>query len=276
MFGYVIVNQEELKGWETEQYRTFYCGLCQSLNKRYGKLGQIALNYDLTFVAILLTSLYEPETTEKEFRCFLHPTRKRKMFENEFLDYAADMTILLAYYKAKDDWEDEKKIAQAGYRLLLEKKMKEITALYPNKAEKIQQSLKKITQAEQEKKYDIDLISGYFGDIMAIILAYKQDEWYSSLSRTGFYLGKFIYLMDAYDDIEKDIQKGNYNPFIHLKDMEDFQKKTEEILEMMMAECSDAFEHLPIIENAEILRNIIYSGVWIRYEIVKKKRSERK
>lgn len=119
---------------------------------------------------------------------------------------------------------------------------------------------------------NLDEVSGYFGEIMAEILVYCQDEWEAELRRIGFFLGKFIYLMDAFEDVEKDAKTGNYNVFVQEYRKEDFARRTEQILSMMMAECSRAFERLPIVENVEILRNILYSGVWCRYELVKRKR----
>ena len=89
----------------------------------------------------------------------------------------------------------------------------------------------------------------------------------------GFYLGKFIYLLDAYEDVYEDRKKGRYNPFTIKCDDPDFEEEVRTILTMMMAECSREFEKLPILDNVEILRNIIYSGVWYRYEAVNQKRA---
>ena len=111
---------------------------------------------------------------------------------------------------------------------------------------------------------------------MAELFAYKIDEWEASLRKIGFYLGKFIYLMDAYEDIEKDLKEKNYNPFLNRYEEEDFQENCRMILTMMMAECSKEFEKLPIIQHVEILRNIIYSGVWCRFETVSKNRKDLK
>lgn len=81
--------------------------------------------------------------------------------------------------------------------------------------------------------------------------------------------------MDAYEDIEEDLEKGTYNPMKDLYGQEDFEKRAGEVLLMMMAECSKAYERLPIVENTQILRNILYSGVWSRYDQVKQKRKEK-
>ena len=106
------------------------------------------------------------------------------------------------------------------------------------------------------------------------MFVYKQDEWEDEIRRMAFFLGKFVYLMDAYEDLEKDKKKGNYNPFAFVEQNEDYEEKCRSVLSMMMAECSREFEKLPIIKNVEILRNIIYSGVWCRYERLQVKKEE--
>ena len=117
-------------------------------------------------------------------------------------------------------------------------------------------------------------MAGCFGRIMEEIFAYREDGWEAGLRRMGFYLGKFIYIMDAYEDVEKDVEKGNYNPFSEDYIMEGFQERVKQILIMMMSEACREFEKLPIIKYADILRNILYSGVWCRFETVSKKREE--
>ena len=100
----------------------------------------------------------------------------------------------------------------------------------------------------------------------------KNDEWDASIRRMAFFLGKFVYLMDAYEDLEKDKKSGNYNPFVFVEQNEEYEEKCRSILSMMMAECSKEFEKLPIIHNIELLRNILYSGVWCRYEQLRMKK----
>ena len=109
---------------------------------------------------------------------------------------------------------------------------------------------------------------------MEEIFAYRQDLWEPTLRRMGFFLGKFIYLMDAYDDVEEDIKKGNYNPFSRSYIMEGFDEQVRQMLIMMMAEVCREFEKLPIIKYTDILRNILYSGVWCRFEAVSGKRKK--
>ena len=109
MFGYIECNRSKLSREEQERYQSVYCGLCRNLKMRYGDLERMSLSYDMTFVILFLSSLYEPRETKGEFRCGLHPLRPRSGVENCFTEYAADMTVVLAYFKALDDWKDEKK-----------------------------------------------------------------------------------------------------------------------------------------------------------------------
>ena len=113
MFGYVTANKPEMKLREFARYKGFYCGLCRRLRRLYGGVGQITLTYDMTFLIVLLTSLYEPATEETKKRCLIHPAKKQYMLYNEISDYAADMNILLASGHCEDDWKDEKKIRES-------------------------------------------------------------------------------------------------------------------------------------------------------------------
>ena len=129
-----------------------------------------------------------------------------------------------------------------------------------------------MADCEKQKEESLDKVSGLFGEVLAELFAYKEDEWDNSIRRMAFFLGKFVYLMDAYEDLEKDKKSGNYNPFSFVEQNEEYEEKCRKILSMMMAECSREFEKLPIIQNVEILRNIIYSGVWCRYEQLRMKK----
>lgn len=279
MFGYIIVNKQEMKFREFDCYQSYYCGLCRELKHRYGISGQMTLSYDMTFLIMLLTGLYEPDTTVGNCKCIAHPFEKHPTRCNSFTEYAADMNILLSYYKCMDDWTDERKFLKLGTAAFLKKKNARITERYPKKAERVYTLLEQIHLYEKTREANLDLASGCFGEIMAEIFAWRGDEWEQTLRRMGFYLGKFIYLMDAYEDREKDKKSGNYNPFLIMQEKADsseaFEKQAYAILEMMMAECSRAFEQLPILENVEILRNILYSGIWCRYEMVQRKKDKK-
>ena len=272
MFGYIVVNQPELRIREYEMYHSFYCGLCRVLKEKYGRIGQITLSYDMTFVLMLLSGLYEPETVCGQSRCIMHPGRKHTYRYNELTEYAADMNVLLTYYKCLDDWKDDRKYLQLLLSRMLERKTGECRQKYRQKLENITSAMEKLARAEEEDVNDLDEMAGRFGQVMAQIMVYRHDEWEPGLHRFGFYLGKFIYLLDAYEDIEEDLKRGRYNPLKKRYQDPDFEQVCQDILVMMMSACCREFEQLPILENVEILRNILYSGVWGRYETVRRQR----
>ena len=274
MFGYITINQPEMRFKEFDVYRSFYCGLCHSLKERYGNIGRITLSYDMTFLAMVLSGLYESETKYLQSRCFAHPIKKHRAMVNEFSNYAADMNILLSYEKFQDDWKDEKKFLAGIGQLMLKGKNKKIAQIYSDKIKFVLEKLSKIHDIEYVNDLNIDLAAGYFGEILGEIFVYRQDEWEEDLRKMGFYLGKFIYLMDAYEDIDKDINTGNYNPFKELYTEADFEEQVHSILTMMMAECCRAFERLPVVDNIDIIRNVLYSGIFSKYNIISEKRRE--
>lgn len=274
MFGYVVMNKPEIKFKDFDVYRSFYCGLCRELKERYGLSGQITLTYDMTFVILLLSGLYEPPTKKGSTRCIVHPVRRQPVRKNAITEYAADMNIFLTYYKCKDDWNDERSIPGLIFGKLLEGKEKKSEKLWSKKVQTIVSCLDELSALEKENATDIDRVSGCFGRIMAEIFAYREDVWEPTLRRMGFYFGKFIYLLDAYDDVEEDVKKGNYNPFSKDYIIKGFDDRVKNMLMMMMAETCREFEKLPIIKYTDILRNILYSGVWCRFENVSGKRKK--
>ena len=274
MFGYVVMNKPEIKFKDFDMYRSFYCGLCRELKERYGLSGQITLTYDMTFVILLLSGLYEPPTKKGSTRCIVHPVRRQPVRKNAITEYAADMNIFLTYYKCKDDWNDERSIPGLIFGKLLEGKEKKSEKLWSKKVQTIVSCLDELSALEKENATDIDRVSGCVGRIMAEIFAYREDVWEPTLRRMGFYFGKFIYLLDAYDDVEEDVKKGNYNPFSKDYIIKGFDDRVKNMLMMMMAETCREFEKLPIIKYTDILRNILYSGVWCRFENVSGKRKK--
>ena len=140
-----MVHKPELKVREYESYRASYCGLCHSLKKRYGRIGQLTLSFDMTFLALLLTGLYEPETISGQGRCLAHPMQKHCYRQNPYFDYAADMNILLTYYKCLDDWKDEKKASARLLSFLLKGKMRKLSVAKQEKSRKIKELLDQLS-----------------------------------------------------------------------------------------------------------------------------------
>lgn len=262
MFGTVMANKPELKIREFARYKGFYCGLCRTLKKRHGRRGQMTLTYDMTFLVILLSSLYEPATREERRRCLIHPAKKQYMLYNKVLDYAADMNILLTHDHLKDNWEDERRISgYLGMKAFAGKKRK-IEKQYPRQAEVIAKSLRALAELESTNCQELDVVARPFGELMAELFVWQEDAFQNILRSMGFYLGKFIYIMDAWIDLEEDQKKGCYNPFLEGKDNENLDERVQEILDGTLRMAIAEFEKLPCEQDLPILRNILYEGVW--------------
>lgn len=270
MFGYINVNYRELTEEQKKQYQSYYCGLCQQLNRSVGKKGQVLLNYDMTFLVLLLTGLYEPINVKEEFTCMLHPMHKKTSRINEVTEYCAKMNVLLAYQNFKDDWKDHRSVPKKAMMKLLEKDYKAIALEYPRQAKAVEDAIKRLDVAEYGKESNIDIVSGFTGEMLAEIFNWKDDAWADELKCMGFYMGKFIYLMDAYLDLEQDRKMHCYNPFLYYHQPSEHGVDTETyvrlVLNSMMTECAKSFERMPILKNADLIRNILYSGVWTKYE----------
>ncbi|MBQ8824092.1 MAG: hypothetical protein IJZ64_02560 [Ruminococcus sp.] len=264
MYGYIKVFQPDLKFREFDIYQSHYCGLCQTLKKNFGLKGQITLSYDLTFLSLLLDSLYEPKCKEIYHRCALHMGKRKVCYYSSISDYIAEMNLILSYEKAIDDWKDEHNILKKIFSLKIKKNYNKLSEKYPEKISEIKKQMNLLSELETSDNIENpEIPANCFGNILAEIMDYNNDIWSTNLRKIGFYIGKFIYLLDAYDDLENDKKKNSYNPFKN-KDLSspEFHKNCEDLLRIMIAECASAFEQLPIIKNASILRNIIYAGVW--------------
>ncbi len=263
MFGYVIVNKDELKVKEYEEYRRYYCGLCHALGDRYGSMARIGVSYDLTFLAMLLTGLYEPEESMEKAHCIAHPVKAVAYVTNAAVEYAADMNVFLMYYKCKDDFKDENARWKDVYRRYLGSKSRMLRENYPSKCAAVRKALARLSDAEKRGDATLDELCGYFGAVLREVFCYREDEWGKELGDIGYALGKFLYLMDAYDDRKRDCETKNFNPLLHLQDGEEYIREyVRDVLRIYAAEATAAFERLPIIKHAGILRNVLYSGIW--------------
>lgn len=280
MFGYININQSELTEENRKAYQAYYCGLCRRLKSNCGAKGQMLLNYDMTFLVVLLTGLYELENQASEITCALHPTKKRTVWINEATDYAADMNVILSYHNLVDDWKDEKAYTKKAFVKMLDKDYTRIMSKYPRQVKAIEEFMRKTEEVEKNGETNLDAVSGLTGEMLGEVFCWKEDEWAEEMRTLGFYMGKFIYIMDAYEDYDSDLQKNEYNPLVYLvrenkQDMDTFCKL---LLTSMMSECAKSFERLPILLHADILRNVLYSGVWSKYEYLqlKKRKTEEK
>ena len=276
MLGVMTIRKDEMKFREFDQYRGYYCGLCHSIGKRCGSVCRLALSYEMTFLAMLLTSLYEPDTTRKMRRCALHPVSKRLMIANQAIDYCADLSALISYYDLRDGWEDERRVDRLAESVLLKKAAMQAGERLPRQRDAVIRYVGELHEIEKNNDQNLDAAANLTGEMLAELYVMNEDVYAKDLRELGYYLGKFIYLCDSYEDIERDIRKKSYNPLIARYANETFSSDCEQMFSDMMARAALAFERLPLLEDAEIMRNILYSGIWQRFEIASERRKAKK
>ncbi len=280
MFGYININQQILAEESRKAYQAYYCGLCRRLKQNCGTRGQMLLNYDMTFLVVLLTGLYELAHEETRITCALHPTRKQTVWINDATDYAADMNLILAYHNLIDDWKDERAYTKKAFARMLEGDYARVMERYPRQVRAVEEFMRRTEESERRRETNLDAAAGLTGEMLGEVFCWREDEWAEELRTLGFYMGKFIYIMDAYEDYDADLQKRGYNPltFIANEREEDLDTLCRLLLTSMMSECAKSFERLPVLLHADILRNILYSGVWTKYEYLqlRKRRAEEK
>ena len=273
MFGFVQANTGELPKDRLSRYQAVYCGVCREIREGSGQLARLGLQYDMAFLALLLMSLYEPQEQTGKRVCALHPFSTRSWVDNEFVRYAADMNVALAYYKALDDINDEGHPGAKWQERVFGKSLSAIEEAYPRQCRAMAECIAQLSTLENAGCTNPDEPAACFGRLMAEILVYREDLWAGCLREMGMALGRFIYLADAAIDYRRDKKKKQYNPFLAMGMQEDWIA-WEQYLVLAMGRCTDYFERLPLVQDKDILDNILYSGVWLEYR--RRQRGEKK
>ena len=277
MFGYIVTNPASLPKERQARFRAVYCGLCRVLRQRHGLKGSATLSYDLTFLALLLNALYEPGEAAGEARCPAHPAKRHAFVTSPVMDYVADMNVALAYHKCRDNWIDDRSLVSAAEAALLNKAYGRVQAAWPERCEAIEAWLREIHAIEANKAMEVDPPVNATGSMLGQLFVWPgHADWADELRRIGDGLGRFIYFMDAYDDLPADIRRKRYNPLRALRDGAGYEAFCKDAMTMMVADATEAFERLPVLTDADIIRNILYSGIWSRYAFIQGRRNAAK
>ncbi len=275
MFGYIKPYQPELKMGEFEQYRGLYCSLCRRLGKRYGPTAQATLSYDMTFLVLLYLALNEECTGFHKGRCPYNPFKKRLCCgDSPQLDRCADASVLLVYYKTLDTVADSCGVKRLAARLALlsSRRHRRHAAEFEPELDKAMAAYT-AAQSALEKAHTASVDAAAEPTAILLqqlcVLAAKNDTERRVLERFGYCLGRWIYLMDAADDVERDSRSGNYNPLLEGYRNEvitpelltQCRERVRLSLNASLAECKAAYELLEIRRYDGILRNILEHGM---------------
>lgn len=283
MFGYVTPLKAELKVKDFTKFRSYYCGLCFQLKNSAGNIPRMVLNYDMTFLAILLDSLSVKEPNIEIKRCIAHPKDKKQVIiNNDALHYAAAMNLTLYYHKLKDDIQDDNNLKSKVFEKILYPYQKKINKSIDDINDIIRVNLRTLTELEKNKNFSsIDEICHPFSDIVGNILKAYPNEFINDseslrneLYKLGYTLGKWIYLIDAFDDLKDDIEKKKFNPINYL--FNEDNKPYKELISLIQGRleftilncsynCKDIISKLPLKRNEDILKNILELGMMDKY-----------
>lgn len=272
MFGYIRTERSELRLREYEYYRATYCGLCRSMGKCTGQCSRMSISYDVAFLATVRMLLLDTQTNIKKRGCFVHPFRKRAMMEpNEALSYAAYASAILAYEKCRDDVADERgarRMKARTRRIALHPAYRRAKKRYPVLTQTVREHLQALSQAEAARTPSVDALAALFGHLLGDVFAYDLSGNDARLARKiGYETGRFIYILDALDDLEKDAKRGEFNPFLLLYGEQidgELREGVRTALLQGLCDLEKAFDLLPRREDPtakEILNNILYLGM---------------
>lgn len=292
MFGFVMADAGALSEDEKERYRAVYCGLCLALRDRYGQLSRACLTYDLTFFVLLCNSLHEPAETQGASHCVMHPApaAPRPWARSAWTDYAADLSVALAYHKALDDVADDGDLKARAAERLLAGAYERARARIPEQCAEIERAMAAIRAIEGSGRnntpalsdsteiacvsplstdatdaapvFDPDAAAREFGRMLGRLFAHNQGFWTEAMEELGCGLGRFIYLMDAAVDFNDDAASGSYNPFVTLGSDAEAMRAT---LSLAAADAAAPYERLPLVQDAHLMDAILYSGVWAQF-----------
>ena len=264
MFGYVKVNKDELRLREYNVYKSYYCGLCKTLKSEYGYFSRFVLNYDSVFLALLLSSVTNDDYDLKNEICIAHPTKKIPiMVKNKSLTYSAAVMVILALLKSEDDIHDEKSLKAFFTYLLLFNARRKLKKRYKNLYEDCKNQINKLSILEKNNCTDLDNLSDCFANLLKLLFSpdfITDEKQVRILSHIGYMLGRFIYIIDAFEDIEKDKKKNAFNPFIVAEKVPD-NDELFNLLTFNLSSLANAYELLNLKVNKPSLDNIIYLGL---------------
>lgn len=277
MFGYIRIDKDTLSEQQYENYRAIYCSLCQRLSEEYSYAARLILSYDCTFYALLVMSLSKECPSFRNGRCHVNPTKKCSYCtsDHKALSQAAALSVSSAYFKLIDNISDSKGIKKLFYRIL-----KPLFSRWREKAKKrhpfideaVKEMMQKQEKAENNPACTIDEAADPTASMLSLIcssipenfqleLSLDLEKQKRVLSSLGYFLGRWIYLMDAADDFEDDEKNGGFNPYL----IAGYQKSelVSRVIPALNHALSEALLSYGLLDKGrydEIIRNVLYSA----------------
>lgn len=273
MFGYVKVNKPELKIKDYEQYKAVYCSLCRELGRSFGIVPRMTLSYDFTFLALLRLAISEECPAFERKRCAFNPMKKCHYCSNrrEVFRYTSAASVIMIYYKLRDNLHDAGFFKKAGAGLmtpLFARAHKKAKKLYPELEKFVSDMITSQFEVESKADISVDISAEPTARALGNIASFgiENDEKRIITERLGYCLGRWVYLLDAADDLEQDLKTGDFNPFRSLvkgEDTSSVYEEAEAVLTRTLTELSRTYDLLEVNRFKPILDNILYEGLYV-------------
>ena len=291
MFGYVKPDKPELKIKEFETYKAVYCSLCKTLGRQYGLFSRLMLTYDATFYCLLLKAvMQDAPDCAKAGRCRFNPLKKcNYISEDEILKKAAALSVIMFYYKILDNIKDSRLFKKLFCCLVypyIKIKFKKTLKNYSFFNDIIYSSVEEQKTAESNPECSVDMACDPSAKALGKIFAYNisDESLQRILYRVGYCIGRWVYLVDAFDDLENDLKTGSFNPFaikFGLDKNSQINADSKVVTEILKSirltanEAASAFDLLDLKCYKPILQNIIYDGTELQLSTVKDRKGKR-
>ncbi len=268
MFGYILPDKPYLYLKDDTLYSALYCGICKSLKKETGELSRFTLSNDMTFLSALAHNIMGVDVEVNKERCIAHAIKKRPVAKPDEISFAlASLNVILVYYKLKDDILDEKK---GGFKSSVFKNAyKKAKKKHPKMDEIVKASNERLVKLEKENSSSIDIVSDCFAEMLLEISKELFKDKSTSYTQNLLYaIGKWVYLIDALDDYDKDIKRGNFNVFYNAFNSRDYSSLILEhekdiifIFSGIFIQISENYSKIPMKFNTDLVHNILTRGI---------------
>lgn len=281
MFGYVKTDKGELRVKEYELYKGLYCSLCKALGKRYGVFSRLVLSYDMTFLVLVKLCEKGEALSFKKGRCPFNPAKKCNYCQSgeEVFDFVCAAAMIMFYYKVKDNITDSRIFKKLLFYLILPFAIfrhKKAARLFPELEKIVSGSMKRQREAEDENTDMPDKAAHASADALGKIFSFRSGDNKNELYRFGYFVGRWVYLLDAVDDIESDIKTGSFNVFVNRYSLlsnelsADVRYEIESTLNSSSGEALSAFRSCKLKNPSKIIENILTGGMYRSAENVLK------
>ena len=263
MFGYIGVCKPELKVKEYETFKAYYCGLCHALGREYSHKARLLLSYDCTFLYLFSDALAQRMPLYKKQRCIIHPVNERATTDGQGAEFAAAVNVLLSVASMKDHVSDDNSFKHRTGNFVYSSEYKKASKKYPDIYKIIHDGINRLHAVECDNVKDIDLAANEFAQILKGIFALIDNN--KAVASVGYELGRWIYLIDALDDFNKDVSSGNYNPFVAkfgCKYNNKIKECAEFNLNSSVTNAAMALDLIDLNKHEGIIKNIIYLGLY--------------